>query len=214
MTFTQYNEAYAKSIERNAPFSFFAPLARRSKRIKTLLLYLITTKESAAAKLRAQWITKNLRPKTALDVGTADGKLVAELLKKNIDAHGIEPSEFQIQNLPEMLKERVVLGDAGNLPFKSEAFDVVTAYHVLEHIPEERLGSSIRELARVSRKTLIFELPPQECYNARVDLSHVSVFPYRVWLARLQEYLGTGWSLKTFKKPHYFRPLFMRWEKV
>ncbi|MCZ7393723.1 MAG: class I SAM-dependent methyltransferase [Candidatus Methanoperedens sp.] len=44
----------------------------------------------------------------------------------------------------------VIIGDAQNLPFKSDYFDRVLAIHVLEHLPD--LPSAIQEVNRVMKK--------------------------------------------------------------
>ncbi len=46
----------------------------------------------------------------------------------------------------------VVIGDAQNLPFKSDYFDRVLAIHVLEHLPD--LPSAIQEVNRVMKKNV------------------------------------------------------------
>jgi SAM-dependent methyltransferase len=83
-----------------------------------------------------RWMTKvtPLDGKRLLDVGAGSGTLVRYLRRRGIDAHGIEPSRA--------LFDRFLSGDA---PFRcatleadpsSPAWPVVTAFDVIEHVPD------------------------------------------------------------------------------
>jgi len=52
-----------------------------------------------------------------------------------------------------------IQGDGRNLPFKNESFDVCSALDVIEHLPQEEREGFLRELARVSRSSLIISAP-------------------------------------------------------
>ncbi|MFM9328693.1 class I SAM-dependent methyltransferase [Paenibacillus mesotrionivorans] len=65
--------------------------------------------------------------------------------------------------LPEELlnNPKYVLGDATEMNFEDEAFDIIIALDVFEHIPPERRNSFIDELYRVSAKGFIISAPFQ-----------------------------------------------------
>lgn len=86
---------------------------------------------------------------SVLDVGAADGK-VAKFIKSQTGL------EITLLDISKTLLARSgsfkykIIGDAQNLPFKSNSFDVVYSLQVLEHIPKwER---ALDEIIRVSKK--------------------------------------------------------------
>lgn len=205
----QYDKDYFESIERYYPFSFFSPLTQRSKLAYRLVMFLIKLKEQKFAEKRAAWIVKNLKPKSSLDVGTSGGELVESLTKIGIHAYGIDASNFQVKSLRRDLKDKVLVAKADELPFSDKKFDVVTAYHVLEHIPKDSLKKSLREMARVSNKYLVLEFPAQESFNARIDPTHISVFDSETWVNIIRKNLDKEWSILKFRKANLIRPLFI-----
>lgn len=52
-----------------------------------------------------------------------------------------------------------IVADIRSLPIQDTAFDLVTAFEVLEHIPYEDLPKALKELRRVSKKYVIVSLP-------------------------------------------------------
>ena len=77
-----------------------------------------------------------LAGKRLLDVGAGSGKLVRFLRKRGVDAHGIEPSRA--------LFDRFLAGDTAFTcatldelhASAPQTFDIVTAFDVIEHVPE------------------------------------------------------------------------------
>lgn len=90
----------------------------------------------------------NLQPGTSLlDIGAAFGDLVYHLREKGIDAHGVDISEFTVQN-----KHTLTLKQADvskELLYATNSFDFVVSRDCLEHIPEKRILQALRNIARV-----------------------------------------------------------------
>lgn len=90
----------------------------------------------------------------ALDVGCGTGHFAAWLHRRSIDVVGLDRS-------PAMLAELrrghpaipVVVGDAGSLPVRSGAVDVVVLVTALEFV--EDLDATLREAVRVARQGLV-----------------------------------------------------------
>ncbi len=98
-------------------------------------------------------------PLKFLDIGCGPGTLVFRGLRAGHDAYGVDLDDGKIdlakkwlraQNLPEAWSDRVVICDAGKLPFENESFDLVSSYHVLEHVSD--LRSVLYEAVRVTKR--------------------------------------------------------------
>ncbi len=66
-------------------------------------------------------------------------------------------------------------GNAMDIPFEDNSFDIVICAHTLEHIVEAK--RAYLELCRVCRKKLIIMVPCQREYHYTMDF-HVQFFPY------------------------------------
>lgn len=100
---------------------------------------------------------------TVLDVGASSGYYREVLKIAGIDAHymGIDYSEafldLQHQLWPD-LDGRLDLGDACDLPYADDEFDIVLHSAVIMHISDYK--KAIAEAARVARRWLIFNRTP------------------------------------------------------
>ena len=103
----------------------------------------------------------DFKDKKLLEIGAGVGTFVVTARKKyNINAYGIEPSKdefspfFEISTL--LLKEHnlpgdiVIQGNAENLPFENDSFDLIYSTNVLEHVqnPKKVLEESVRVLKK------------------------------------------------------------------
>jgi len=86
-----------------------------------------------------------------LDVGTADGLMLNALSKsmKISQSVGLDVSTDSYTPREENVF-KFVQGDASNLPFKNEGFDVVVATALIEHVPD--VNKTLKELNRVCAK--------------------------------------------------------------
>ena len=76
----------------------------------------------------------------------------------------------------------LVCGSAENLPFKSNLFDVVTLFEVIEHIPPNQVHLVVREIFRVLKKggKVILTTPnPYNLWNRIVGKQKVSLKHYK-----------------------------------
>jgi SAM-dependent methyltransferase len=86
-----------------------------------------------------------------LDVGSGTGALLARLRR---DGHrgelcALDSSPAALEAASRIPDVRVVLGDAGELPFEDGEFDVVTAVHMLYHVADPL--AALRQAWRVLR---------------------------------------------------------------
>ena len=113
--------------------------------------------------LREHYGTRKLNSLTLLDIGSSTGiisnylsKYFKKVVAVDIDKKAIEyaKQKFKTKNL------QFVYGDAMNLPFKKNIFDVVVCAHVYEHVPDDRILFS--EIHRVLKLNGV-------CYLAAIN---------------------------------------------
>ncbi len=95
-----------------------------------------------------------IRGKKILDIGSWTGpyEVLINGLAKEITAVDIEEKALKVlkKNLPEVT---CIKAKSHNLPFKSESFDVVTFWDVIEHIPLGYELATLIEINRVLKKS-------------------------------------------------------------
>jgi ubiquinone/menaquinone biosynthesis C-methylase UbiE len=94
--------------------------------------------------------------KSVLDVGSGTGRAILAVKKAhpNVRAIGLEPVAALRErgHLKGLHADELIDGDAQNLNFPDEAFDLVCAYAVLHHVPDPR--SAVSEMLRVARRAI------------------------------------------------------------
>ena len=112
---------------------------------------------------KLNWINKKFPEKgKLLDVGAGTGDFLAVAKKKGWKVKGIEP---EISAREKASKKGIKLYE-DSTHFKSEKFDVITMWHVLEHVPD--LKAQIIELELLLKKNglLIIAVPNFKSYDA------------------------------------------------
>ncbi len=124
-------------------------------------LYKIAKKWNLASKvdLVKNWVTHG----TVLDIGAGVGDLVKELEKNNFIASGFEPSS----KARSVAQNKGIKLYASLNSFESNSFDLITMYHVLEHVPDLDLQKQqIMKLLK-PQGFFIVALPNYQSYDAR-----------------------------------------------
>lgn len=86
-----------------------------------------------------------------LDVGCGMGLLARTLLRKGVDARGVDVAPAPIEEANRLAPGRFQVASILELPFDDESFDTVVSTDCLEHIREEDVPRALAELARVTR---------------------------------------------------------------
>lgn len=133
---------------------------------------------------------------TVLDAGCGLGHFVYYLREKQkVSAWGIDGSEFALQQAHEAIKPFLVLGDITACPFQDEAFELVTAFDVLEHLEIVDIFKAVEELERIAKKALFFRLPTTgfelpawsrfitDRRFESADETHISIYPIEFWMS-------------------------------
>lgn len=144
----------------------------------------------------ALFLKSFLNPKSLLDVGCAEGKLVGWARKLGIDAYGVDISEEGFSQAPLFVPQRCQVGDILKLPFQDNQFEVVTSLAVLEHIEKKDTGKALGELIRVSQKYVFLQIcvrdNPLEGEHFLLDPTHVNIEGSSWWVKKFQ-----GMKVKT-----------------
>lgn len=111
------------------------------------------TEAKGEHKLYFSFSKNYIKNKNVLDVGSWTGPFETLIygLAKEITAVDVEEKALKVlkRNLP---KVNCVKAQSHKLPFKSETFDVVTFWDVIEHIPVSSEPASLMEINRVLKK--------------------------------------------------------------
>tara|TARA_Y100000385_G_C13097168_1_gene642080 strand:+ start:3074 stop:3775 length:702 start_codon:yes stop_codon:yes gene_type:complete len=90
-----------------------------------------------------------------LTIGVGDLYLEKILLKNRMDLYVLDPSQTSISSATQSLSldsERAIVGYSQNMPYESDFFDVIVMSEVLEHLDDDILSGTIKELHRVLKK--------------------------------------------------------------
>jgi len=94
-------------------------------------------------------------PKKAkiLDVGCGKGFLLFDILKvlPEADLYGIDISNYAIENSKEEIKDKLLVGNANELPFEDNSFDLVISINTLHCFEAPYLFDSLKEIERVGK---------------------------------------------------------------
>lgn len=120
-----------------------------------------------ASRARLDWIASQLRPgERVLDIGVGGGIFEEIALARGVEVYAVDPSEKTIANLRVRLglAERAQVGRGESLPFPDGLFQAVIVSEVLEHLPDDVLGTTLGEIQRVLSRggRIIGTVPFQE----------------------------------------------------
>ena len=94
-------------------------------------------------------------PKKAkiLDIGCGKGYLLYDFLKVLPDAHiyGLDISNYAVENSKQEIRENLIVGNACDLPYEDNFFDLVISINTLHCLEAPNLFKSIKEVERVGK---------------------------------------------------------------
>jgi len=91
---------------------------------------------------------------SVLDVGCAKGFMLHDFkqLMPNITVAGLDISEYAIEQAIETVKPFLCVGNAKELPYDDDSFDLVISINTIHNLPLKECKQALREIQRVSRK--------------------------------------------------------------
>lgn len=104
----------------------------------------------------------NSQSKTILDFGCGTGYFLSQCTKKGFSVAGVEPSQSARNNIPSAVKSHI----HPNLSNITNKFEVITAWHVIEHVHD--LRETIKSLRSLLNKKghMIIALPNISSFDA------------------------------------------------
>ncbi|MHA1469268.1 MAG: class I SAM-dependent methyltransferase [Candidatus Asgardarchaeia archaeon] len=126
-------------------------------------------------KKHLQYIINEIQPTSIIDVGCGSNKFCAMLKKTNIKSIGIDCA----------CPLADVISDADNLPFHDNQFDLLTAFDVLEHIPEEEIDIVFKEFKRVAHRFMYQIALRKSPSSIDHETLHPTVKPYDWWIDKI-----------------------------
>ncbi|MBK7535690.1 MAG: class I SAM-dependent methyltransferase [Myxococcales bacterium] len=148
---------------------------------------------------------RQLEPKTLLDVGCGDGRLLSLLVEVVPECHGVDLSPAAIRFARAFVPRASVAElDASQL---SRTFEVVTAIEVLEHVPDPAVPAFLRTLAERCQPggTVIVSVPTR---NVQLTAKHYRHYDEALLRQHLKD---SGAPLKVQELDYVYRqPTWLR----
>lgn len=104
--------------------------------------------------------------KNLLDVGCGTGDFLQVAQQNNWTVSGIEPNE-QARGIANKKTNSSVFETEQLLKFKANSFDVITLWHVLEHVPNLEDHVAVLKKLLTSNGTLIIAVPNYNSFDAK-----------------------------------------------
>lgn len=103
--------------------------------------------------------------KTLLDVGCGTGDFLQKAQQSNWKVFGIEPNN-EAREIANIKTKKAVYGNDELLNFEKQSFDVITLWHVLEHLPN--LEMNVKQFYELLKPegTLIIAVPNYKSFDA------------------------------------------------
>lgn len=117
-----------------------------------------------------------------LDVGCGKGFMLYEFTKMipGIKVQGVDISTYAIANAKEEVKPYLRVGDARELPFEDDSFDLVVSITTLHNLDREGCKKALQEIERVSRggKFITVDAYRNEEEKKRMDMWNLTALTY------------------------------------
>jgi 2-polyprenyl-3-methyl-5-hydroxy-6-metoxy-1,4-benzoquinol methylase len=139
---------------------------------RNLLEFVYHSARQIALKRKLKLINSfNSDTKNLLDIGCGTGDFLEAALKANWDITGIEPNE-SARTIANSKTKNSVFETEYLEQLKPNSFDVITLWHVLEHLPNLDMHASVFKSLLKPNGTLVIAVPNFKSYDAE----HYKIF--------------------------------------
>lgn len=123
-----------------------------------------------------------LSEKKLLDIGCGTGDFLAAAKKRHWNGFGIEPNE-EARAIANKKTQHSVFDTNKLLEFDSQTFDVITLWHVLEHLPNLEEQIFVFKKLLKPNGTLIVAVPNYKSYDAQYYKAYWAAYdvPRHLW---------------------------------
>ena len=152
-----------------------------------------------------RYVMNNNKTVKWLDIGCSTGYLIQELLDNEVQAYGIDISIVALREILLEIRQKVTAGSIVYIPYKTETFDVISAFDVIEHVHPQETELAFMELNRVLKTGgfIILTTPnSKHMGNWVYDLTHINVRPPEYWEIMLKKY---GFKIKKEYIPSFLK---------
>ncbi|MQG20437.1 MAG: class I SAM-dependent methyltransferase [SAR202 cluster bacterium] len=149
-------------------------------------------------------LVKRVKTGNVLDVGCETGYVLSRLEIPEDNKYGLDVVAASLKVAKASINEgNFSLGDAANIPYKSDSFDYVICTEVLEHL--ENPAAAIEECFRVLKPdgTAFFTVPNGAGVAGRYLCSHIQFFTYGDILTLVE---GSGFKVVEGEKHGLYVP--------
>jgi len=106
-----------------------------------------------------------------LDVGSGEGYLVGELLRRGVDAHGIDVSKIVVDRCEARWPGRFQVGSVLDLPYGDQQFQTLVSIDCMEHLSKLDIKRALQEMYRVSSRFVFLQLATTQDRDAHWHLT-------------------------------------------
>lgn len=129
-----------------------------------------------------------------LDVGCAKGFFLHDLKEAlpEIEVHGVDISQYAIENAIESVRSYVKVGDARNLDYEDNSFDFVMSINTIHNLDREDCAIALKEIQRVSggKAFITVDAYRNEIEKERMEawnLTALTMMSVREWIDFFEE---------------------------
>ncbi len=108
---------------------------------------------------------------STLNIGSGEGSLVAELLRRGVNAHGFDTSEVMTSRCNQRIPNRFTQGSVLKLPFKENSFQTIVSTDCMQHLTPEEVSVALKEIHRVSGRYFFLKITTTSDREKRWDLT-------------------------------------------
>jgi len=132
-----------------------------------------------------------------LDIGCGKGFMLFDFIKLNPNfvLEGIDISDYAITNAVPGVKKFLKIGDAKNLPYKDNSFDLVISINTTHNLEINQCKKALSEMERVSRKDKYLIV---DAYSNEIEKDRIFA-----WNLTAKTILGTNEWINLFKEAGY-----------